>query len=324
MSSAERTSTRLALVGLGAALPERVVSNAEVGAVVGVDESWIVKRTGISQRRWADPDDHLHELAARAAAAALDDAGVDAADVDLILLATSTADEIIPSCAPLVADLLNAKRAGAIDIGAACTGFVSSVALAAAMLEAGRIEHAVVIGAEILSRHLDREDRGTAMLFGDGAGAVVLSGSGGGGAVGPCVLGADGSLGPILHAARDDGLIRMDGPEVFRHAIDRMGDAALEACALAGRDIHDLDLLVFHQANARILQALIERLALDPARVVNSISEYGNTSAASIPLALDFARQGGLLAEGSSVLLAAFGAGLTWGATVVRWGPDAS
>ncbi len=323
MSPLESTATRMTLAGLGTALPERVVANAEIAAAVGVDETWIVKRTGITERRYAAPSDHLHELAARAGAAALADAGVEARDIDLVLLATSTADEIIPACAPLVANALGADRAGAIDIGGACTGFVDALVLGAAMLETGRAQHVLVVGAEILSRHLDHSDKRTAMLFGDGAGAIVVSGSGPG-AVGPAVLGADGALGPILHASRGDGLIRMDGPEVFRNAVARMGDAAVEASTLAGTDIHDLDLLVFHQANARILQSLIERLELDPARVVNAIGEHGNTSAASIPLALDLARRNGLLTDGASVLLAAFGAGLTWGATVVRWGPDAS
>ncbi len=314
----------VALLGLGSALPERVVSNGEISASIGVDEQWIVKRTGIRERRWAAPGANLHELAARAGTDALADAGLDAADLDLVLVATCTADRIIPNTAPLVAEALGAAHCGAIDLGAACTGFVSGLSLAAAAIESGRARHVLVIGAEILSRHLDPGDRKVAAIFGDGAGATVL-GAADGSAVGPVVLGSDGTLGGILYADRSDGYIRMDGPEVFRHAVDRMAAASLEACAREGTEIHDLDLLVFHQANARILQALIERLVLDPARVVAAIGEHGNTSAASIPLALDAARREGLLRDGSSVLLAAFGAGLTWGAAVVHWGSrDAS
>jgi len=311
----------VALLGLGAALPERVVPNAEISASIGVDEQWIVKRTGIRERRWAPADAHLHELAARAGAVALADAGLDATELDLVLVATCTADKIIPNTAPLVAEALGAAHCGAIDLGAACTGFVSGLSLAAAAIEAGRARHVLVIGAEILSRHLDPADPKVAAIFGDGAGATVL-GAAAGSAIGPVVLGCDGTLGGILYADRADGYIRMDGPEVFRHAVDRMAAASLEACAREGAEIHELDLLVFHQANARILQALVERLALDPARVVAAIGEHGNTSAASIPLALDAARRDGLLRDGASVLLAAFGAGLTWGATVVHWGSD--
>lgn len=309
----------VAFLGLGTALPPDVVGNARVAAAAGVDPEWIVKRTGIRRRRWAAPGDRLHDLAARAARDALDDGGVTAQERDLILFATCTADEIIPHASSLLADALGATRAGAMDIGAACTGFLSALSLATAMIETGRAARILIVGAEILSRHLDPADRRTAALFGDGAGAVVL-GSAGTSAIGPIVLGCDGAYGPALHAERGDGLIQMDGPEVFRHAVARMGLAAQEACALDGLSLADIDLFVFHQANARILQALIERHDLDPARVVSAIGEIGNTSAASIPLALGAARDSGQLRPGRRVLLAAFGAGFTWGATTVTWG----
>ena len=309
----------VAFLGLGTALPPDVIANERVGALAGVDPEWIVKRTGISRRRWAAPGDRLHDLAARAARDALDDGGVTAPELDLILFATCTADEIIPHASSLLADALGATTAGAMDIGAACTGFLAALSLATAMIETGRAARILVVGAEILSRHLDPADRRTAALFGDGAGAVVL-GAAATSAVGPIVLGCDGSYGPALHAERSDGLIQMDGPEVFRHAVVRMGLAAQEACALAGLSLDDIDLFVFHQANARILQALIERHDLDPARVVSAIGEIGNTSAASIPLALGVARDSGRLQPGQRVLLAAFGAGFTWGATTVTWG----
>lgn len=309
-----------AFLGLGTALPPAVVTNADVAAVVGVDEDWIVKRTGIRRRRWAAPGDRLHVLAARAATEAMEDAGVTAAELDLILFGTCSADEIIPHTSALLAEELGAGQAGAMDIGAACTGFLSAVALATGMIETGRARYVLVVGAEILSRHIDTRDRRTAALFGDGAGAVVM-GAAATTAVGPIVLGSDGSHGPTLHAERSDGLIRMDGPEVFKHAVTRMGEAMLEACAQTGVTLEDIDLFVFHQANARILTALIERHDLDPARVVSAIGEIGNTSAASIPLALGVARENGQLQPGQRVLLAAFGAGFTWGATIVDWGP---
>ncbi|HVP03101.1 MAG TPA: beta-ketoacyl-ACP synthase 3 [Solirubrobacteraceae bacterium] len=318
------TPAGAAVLGLGTALPERVVANAEVSAALGVEERWIVKRTGILERRWAEPGARLHELAAIAGAAALADADVPATDVDLVFVATCTADRLIPNTAPLVAETLGTGGAGAIDVGAACTGFVSGLGLAVAALESGRARRVLLIGAEILSRHTDPEDRKVAALFGDGAGATVL-GTAETSHVGPVVLGSDGALGEIIFAERGDGFIRMDGPEVFRHAVDRMGAVAREACERAGTTLGEVDLLVFHQANARILQALTERLDLDPERVVAAIGCHGNTSAASIPLALDQVRRDGRLLDGASVLVAAFGAGLTWGATVVQWGAgDAS
>ncbi len=321
-----RATTGAVILGLGTALPAEVVTNEKIAAITGVDPAWIIKRTGIRERRRSAPGDHLHDLAAVAAREALADAGVDAADLDLILVATCSSDEIIPHTAPLLANELGAVKAGALDVGAACSGWVSALALAAAMLESGRAERVLVVGAEMLARHIDYSDRKTAAIFGDGAGAVLVGArSGAATGVGPTLLGADGSLGPLLYAERGDGLIRMDGPEVFRHAVARMSEAALGACAQAGVDIHDLDLLVFHQANARILQSLIERLDLSPERVMATIDEHGNTSAASIPLALGTARDRGLLAPGHRVLLAAFGAGFTWAATVVTWGDtDAS
>ena len=309
------------IAGLGAALPPRVVINDEVGPPAGVDDAWIVRRTGISSRRHAEPGARLSDLAAQAARAALEEAGVDGADVDLVLVATITGDRLTPSTAPLVADAISAGRAGAIDVGAACTGFVSALSLATAMIEAGRSQSALVVGAEILSRHVDPADRRTAPIFADGAGAVLLECSGRA-AIGPVTLGADGSSAELIVAPRDTGLISMDGPEVFRHAVARMAQATTEACAASGARIDDVDLFVFHQANARILGALAERLRLPEERVVNAIGEIGNTSAASIPLALAQARDDGRLGDGTRVLLAAFGAGLTWGATLVTWGRD--
>lgn len=309
------------IAGLGAALPSRVVSNDQVGPPAGVDDAWIVRRTGISSRRHAAPSDRLSDLATGAARNALADAGVDGSEVDLVLVATLTSDQMTPTASPAVAEAIGASGAGAIDVGAACTGFVSALSLGAAMIEVGRAQHVIVIGAEILSRHLDPGDRRTAPIFADGAGAVLLEASERA-AIGPVMLGADGACADLIVAPRDTGLISMDGPEVFRHAVTRMGEAAVAACAQAGATLADVDLFVFHQANARILSTLAERLDLPQDRVVNSIGEIGNTSAASIPLALAHARDEGRLVDGMRVLLCAFGAGLTWGATLITWGRD--
>jgi len=321
-AAADRALTGVAFLGLGTALPPAVVENADVAAVAGVGEDWIVKRTGIHRRRWAAPGDRLHELAAVAATAALADADVRADELDLVLFATCTADEIIPHASTLLADALGAANAGALDVGAACTGFLTALSLGSSMIEAGRARRVLVVGAEILSRHLDVSDRRTAALFGDGAGAVVI-GAAGTSAVGPIILRCDGAHGPSLHAERSDGFIQMDGPEVFKHAVARMGEATLDVCAQTGVELADVDLFVYHQANARILTALIERHDLPADRVVSAIGEIGNTSAASIPLALGVAREQGLLRPGQRVLLAAFGAGFTWGATIVDWNPPA-
>ena len=310
----------VAFLGLGTALPPAIVENADVAAVAGVGEDWIVKRTGIHRRRWAAPGDRLHALAARAAVDALAEAGLTASDLDLVLFATCTADEIIPHASSLLADAIGATGAGALDVGAACTGFLTALSLGTSMVEAGRARHVLVVGAEILSRHLDTSDRRTAALFGDGAGAVVI-GAASTSAVGPILLRCEGSYGPSLHAERSDGFIQMDGPEVFKHAVARMGEATLEVCERTGVALDDIDLFVYHQANARILTALIERHDLPADRVVSAIGEIGNTSAASIPLALGVAREQGLLRPRQRVLLAAFGAGFTWGATVVTWNP---
>jgi 3-oxoacyl-[acyl-carrier-protein] synthase-3 len=318
----ERPPGGAQVAGLGIALPARVVPNDEIGSRAGIDDAWIVRRTGISRRHHAEPGDRLSDLAAEAALAALADANVAAEELDLILVATCSGDTLTPGTSPLVAAAIGADRAGALDVDAACAGFVSALALGTAMIEARRARRVLVIGAEILSRHTDFTDRRTAALFGDGAGAIVLEGAGRA-AVGPVTLGADGEAAELIVAPRETGLIVMDGPEVFRHAVARMGAAAREACLLAGATLDDVDLFVFHQANARILAALSEQLELPPERVVNAIGELGNTSAASVPLALAQARDEGRLADGSRVLLAAFGAGLTWAATLVTWGRDA-
>ena len=307
------------IVGLGAALPEQVVASDAIAENLGVPAGWIERRTGISSRRRGGPETTVRALATEAARAALADAGAHAKDVDLVLVATLAGDEITPNVAPQVAHILGADRAGAIDVGAACTGFVSALTLAAGLIEAGRCSTALVIGAELLSRYVDFTDRSTAGLFGDGAGAVVLTASDHG-RVGRAVLGCDGSAAPYIVATHETGYVRMDGHETFKRAVATLAGASIETVAANDLELDDIALFVLHQANGRILSAVAETLGVEPERVLNTIAEVGNTSAASIPLALAEARARGLLHDGDRIVLGAVGAGFTWGATVVEWG----
>jgi len=312
---------RPALLSVAAEVPSARVTTSELAERLGVSEDWIVSRTGIRARPVAAPDERLSDFAARAGSAALSRAGVEPSDVDLVLVATLTQDELMPNAAPVVAHAIGADRAGAIDLGAACTGFLSGVSLAAAQIETGRAETVLLIGADFTTRIIDWDDKRTAPLFGDGAGAAVVGpASGDVGAIGPIVLGADGSGAPAIHIAHEDRKLRMDGPEVYRHAVARMGEATLAAVEGAGLTLDDIDLFVYHQANGRILRALAEKLQLPSERVVDCIENLGNSSAATLPLGLVFAERRGWLKPGSRVLLSAFGAGFTWGAGVIEWG----
>ncbi|MFZ0381931.1 MAG: beta-ketoacyl-ACP synthase 3, partial [Solirubrobacteraceae bacterium] len=297
------------------------VSTAELAERLGVSEDWIVSRTGIRSRPVAASDERLSDFAARAGSAALGRAAVDPGDVDLVLVATLTQDELMPNAAPIVAHAVGADRAGAIDLGAACTGFLSGLSLAAAQIEAGRAERVLLIGADFTTRIVDWEDKRTAPLFGDGAGAVVVGPAAGElGAIGPIILGADGSGAAAIHIDHADRKLQMDGPEVYRHAVARMGEATVAAVEGADLALEDIDLFVYHQANGRILRALAEKLQLPPERVVDVIENLGNSSAGTLPLGLDAAEREGRLRPGAKVLLSAFGAGFTWGAGVIEWG----
>lgn len=312
-----RTGAVAAAVAIS--LPDRVVGNDEIAARLGVEDNWIVRRTGILRRRIAAPDERLDAHAARAARRALDRAGVDPLDVDLVLVATTTSDELMPNAAPLVAAAIGATRAGAFDIGSACTGFLSALAVGAAQIEAGRARTVLVIGADLMSRITNPEDRATAAVFADGAGAVVLEACGTG-RIGPIILGADGSGAEHIRVKRSAGVIEMRGHETFREAVAHLTLATVQAAQAARVRLEEIDLFVYHQANGRILSAVGERLGLPTDRVVDCIAEYGNTSAATLPLALAFSETHGRLAPGQRVLLGAFGAGFTWGATVITWG----
>jgi 3-oxoacyl-[acyl-carrier-protein] synthase III len=317
----DRQQRAAALASVAMAVPENVVTNETIAAGAGVTEQWIVHRTGVHERRHVSPGERLQDLAAAAGRAALDEAGVAPEAVDLVLVATVAADEILPNTAPLVARELGATRAGAMDVGAACTGFLSALALAAAQVEGGRSENVLVIGADVLSRFIDRTDRGTAALFADGAGAALVApANDGGGHIGHIVLNCDGTGADSIRAAHDEQIIHMQGHDTFKSAVLRMSEASIEAASRAGLAFDDIDLFVYHQANARILAAVGERLGLDSERVINCIDRYGNTSSATLPIALADARERGMLEPGMNVLLAAFGAGFTWGAGVIEWG----
>lgn len=309
-----------ALASVAVSVPDNAVENAVIAERLGVHDEWIVRRTGIRSRRIAHPQERLASHAADAAREALERAGIAPTAVDLVLVATTTADEILPNAAPLVAHALGATRAGAFDIGAACTGFISALAVGAGQIECGRARTAVVVGADFMSRITDRQDRSTAAVFADGAGAVVLSSAGAPGRIGPIILGSDGGGADHIFVERDEALIRMRGHETFREAVARLSLATIQAIHAAELKVEDIDLFVYHQANGRILSAVGERLELPRERVIDCIAQYGNTSAATLPLALAEAERQERLHEGDRVLLAAFGAGFTWGATVIEWG----
>jgi 3-oxoacyl-[acyl-carrier-protein] synthase-3 len=294
---AARVRVGTEIAGLGIAVPETVVANAAIAAA----------------------SERVSGLAAAAGERALAAAGLAAADLDLVLVATTSNDDLMPGASPRVATAIGAERAGAIDLNAACTGFVSGLALACGQIESGRATTVLLVGAEIMSRITDPDDRGTAAVFADGAGAVVLRGAEQG-RIGPIVLGSDGEQADLVLTTRAEGITHMQGHDTFRHAVERMSEATEEAVLAAGLGLEQIDLFVYHQANARILRSVGERLGLPTERVVDSIHHFGNTSAASIPLALEDARLSGELEPGANVLIAAFGAGLTWGATVVEWG----
>jgi 3-oxoacyl-[acyl-carrier-protein] synthase III len=306
------------IIGLGHKLPERVVPNGPIAERIGVDGDWITRRTGIRERRYAAPDESTADLAVAAARRALSDAGLKPADVDLVVLATMTPDELTPNTAPVVANALGIG-VGAYDIGAACTGWLSALSVGAAQVETGRADCVLVIGAETLSRVTDPGDKRTAALFGDGAGAVVLSAEGEG-EIGPVVLATDGGMSDTIWADHDERVIHMDGHDTFNKAVKVLADSTREACEQAGVTLDDIDLFVYHQANGRILKSVAEKLELRPERVADYIAETGNTSAASIPLVLSLLREDGRLRAGQRLLLSAVGAGFTWGAGVVDWG----
>ncbi|MFE0642589.1 beta-ketoacyl-ACP synthase 3 [Streptomyces sp. NPDC058877] len=309
------------IVGIGSALPERAVPNSHFAAIGSSDE-WIVKRTGIRRRHFLPEDGHLADLALAAARTALAQSGRTAQEVGHVVVATTTPDRTTPGLAVEVAARLGADRAAAFDLHAACAGFVYALDHAVALIESGRAGTVLVCGAEALTRITDHEDRSTAVLLGDGAGAVVLADveAVAEGTPDPAFrLGSDGNLIPLLYADRYDRKLRMDGPEIFVQAVERMSEAARDVLARRELTADDVDLFVAHQANARIVRAVGKELGVPPERLYLNVERVANTSSASIPLALHQAWREGLLGPTGLLGVAAFGAGVTWGAGVIGW-----
>jgi 3-oxoacyl-[acyl-carrier-protein] synthase-3 len=315
------------LLGTGSALPARIVTNAELAETVDTSDEWIVARTGIRQRHIAGEGETTASLAIAAARAALADAGVEASSIGLIVLATATPDNTFPATATKVQAALGCQGGIAFDVAAVCSGFLYALATADSLLRTGMANRALVIGAETFSRILDWEDRTTCVLFGDGAGAVVLeapSGEDTGVGILGTRLHADGDQHDLLYVdggpstTQTVGHVRMRGPEVFRHAVVNLADVLKEVLEDTGFTPADLDWVVPHQANARILDATARKLGIAPEKVVVTVQDHANTSAASVPLALDAARKDGRIKPGDLVMLEAMGGGFTWGASLIR------
>ncbi|WP_150291247.1 beta-ketoacyl-ACP synthase III [Sphingobium estronivorans] len=318
---------RSVLLGTGSALPVRQVSNAELAQTVDTSDEWIVERTGIRTRYIAGEGETTATLATDAARAALDAAGLTAQDIDLIVLATATPDQTFPATATLVQAALGIDDCVAFDVAAVCSGFLYAVGVADSMIRSGAAQRAIVIGSETFSRILDWEDRTTCVLFGDGAGAVVLgaeeSADGRRGIL-ASKLHADGRHNQLLYVdggpstTQTVGKLRMKGQEVFRHAVTNLASVLTEVMETVGMTAADIDWLVPHQANARILDATARKLKLSPEKVVMTVDQHANTSAASVPLALDLAMRDGRVQPGDLLVLEAMGGGFTWGACVLR------
>ena len=303
----------LRVTGWGTALPDRVVTNAELAETLDTSDEWIFERTGISERRVGGT---TSELAIAAGRAALAKAGLEGSDIDVLLLATTTGDRIVPATAPTVQDALGITG-GAVDLNAACSGFVYGLVMANGLLATGA-RRILLIGAETLSKITDWSDRSNAILFGDGAGALVIEATDGEGDLLGWDLGSDGSVTHILKCEHQ-GTIEMDGKEVFRRAVRVMVDSSRASLAKAGLDVGDIDLIVPHQANLRIIHSACQKLGIEPERASIVIDRYGNTSSASIPLALVDAIDSGRVTSGDTLLLTGFGAGMTWASAVLRW-----
>ena len=305
--------------GLGVALPSGELTNAELALRLNRSEEWIEERTGIVSRRIASEDETVSELGTVASRRALADACIAADDVDSIVCATITPEWAFPATGCLIQASLGSK-APAFDLNAGCSGFLFGLAQANAMVRSGAAGRVLVVGTEVLSKIIDHDDVGTSILFGDGAGAAVVEGAEQGAGMGPFCLNSDGGRPQLLYLPRETGLIHMEGREVYRAAVQAMASSVADVLSRCGVAVSDVNLVVAHQANQRILDGVAQRVGLDPERTFSNIRYRGNTSAASLPIALFEAREQGRLNEGDLVVLVAFGAGFSWGAAVVRWG----
>lgn len=332
MAKNREPGRKVRIVGTGSAIPEQVLTNHDLEGMVDTSDEWIRERTGILCRHIVDEDKAASDLAYQAALEAMEVAGVSPEDIDMIIVGTSSPDMFFPSTACLVQDRLRARNAGAFDLSAGCTGFIYGLGLGNALISSSQCDVVLVIGTEALTRFVDWTDRSTCVLFGDGAGAAVLQPSNDDRGIISVYLNSDGSLGHLLQlpaggsrmpatmATVENRLhfIKMVGSEVFKSAVKAMGDATVHILAQAGLTPDDIDLLIPHQANIRIIQATAKRINLSMDRVFVNVQEYGNTSAASIPIALDEAIKNGVLQEGDVCLMVAFGAGFTWGSAMVK------
>ena len=323
---------RSRIVGTGAYVPDRVMTNADLERMVATSDAWILERTGIRERRIAAPGQACSDLGAYAAQQALASAGIQPADLDMILVATCTGDQPLPSTACLIQAQLGARRAAACDLSAACCGFVYALSVADAYVKTGS-RYVLVVGAEIMSAITDWTDRGTCILFGDGAGAAVVGPADGNRGILSTHLHSDGGLGDLICVPGGGSdmppsekmltekaqFLKMKGNETYKVAIKTLEEVARETLSAHSLTVNDIDLYVPHQANIRIIKAVADRLQLPMAKIFMNIDRYGNTSAASIPLALDEAVKSGRIKEGSLVMIGAFGAGLTWASALIRW-----
>jgi 3-oxoacyl-[acyl-carrier-protein] synthase-3 len=326
---------RVSITGLGCHVPEKVVTNADLEQLVETSDEWIVTRTGIRERRVAAPEEALSDIALPAVRRALAQAGLEGGDVDLVIVATVTPDMAFPATAAILADQIGAHDAGAYDLSAGCTGFMYGIAQGYGMLAAGLSRRALIVGGDVLSKIVDWTDRSTCVLFGDGAGAVVLERVDDGGFLG-FELGAEGSGGPQLFlpaggsrapstaetVAERQHYVQMNGREVFKFATRVLVSSAMELLDECGVTVDDVDLYVPHQANVRIIEHAVQKLGVPRERVVVNVDRYGNTSSGSVPLALAEAAAEGLVHKGDLVLMTGMGAGLTWGSALLEWTVD--
>lgn len=327
------TKVKAKILGTGKSLPKKILTNADLEKMVDTTDEWIRTRTGIQERRIASSEEASSDLAAAAAREALSNADVKPEDLDAIFACTCTPDMVFPSVACLVQSALGAKNAACMDISAACSGFIYGISAAKSFIESGAYKKILLIGVDTLSKITNWEDRSTCVLFGDGAGAAVISAEEGDSGILAVYTASDGSKADVLKVPgggtrkpvskevleEKSNTIQMDGPEVYKLAVTKMVEASQKALALAGVKAEDLTLIIPHQANLRIIESVAKRLALPAGRVFINVQKYGNMSAATTIIALDEAQRGGKIKRGDLVELVAFGAGLTWGAAVIRW-----
>lgn len=325
--------TNAGIIGMGHAYPEGILTNADLEKMVETNDEWIISRTGIKQRHKAAENEYTSQFGVKAALQALERAGIEPTDIEIIICATTTPDQIMPSTGALIQAQIGATNAGAMDVFAACSGFLYGITMVESMIRTGQIRYALVVGAEVLTKYVDYTDRGTCVIFGDGAGAAIL----GPVAVGKGILAtkirSDGRYEDQLYSPgggtklgtthetinNGDHYFKMKGNELFKVAVRSMADISAEMLKKAGYTVDDVDIVIPHQANQRITDAVASRLGVPEEKVYSNIAEHGNTSSASIPIAMDECIQSGRIKEGSLVLLTAFGGGVTWGGTVIRF-----